>query len=90
MFVYNIKDILIIIIVVLIVIYFIVRVIIEKIKKVSKKNCYKCKYYKLHSVASAGDCCWYKCVKKERIDNRCSFNNNEHYEKCKCFKGKGE
>lgn len=54
-------------------------------KKKFKKNCYDCKYYKLHDVASCGDGCEYKCSKTNRID-RHSMNDRTHYEKCRQFK----
>ena len=85
MFVYNIKDILFIAIIIIVVIYYVLKGIIKITSKIGKKNCYKCKYYKLHDVASAGGYCWYKCTKNNRIDSGCSFNNSEHYEKCKNF-----
>ena len=38
-----------------------------KIDSKFKKNCFKCKYYKLHSVSSFGGRCKYKCVLKKYI-----------------------
>ena len=35
-----------------------------KIDTKFKKNCFKCKYYKLHSVSSFGGRCRYKCTLK--------------------------
>ena len=34
-----------------------------------KKNCFNCKYYKLHDVASFGNSCRYKCTLKKRYYN---------------------
>lgn len=85
MFIFDLGDIIAVLLMLIIILCFVINLIYNKIKRLGKKNCYKCKYYKLHDVASAGDCCWYKCIKKERIDNGCSFNNSEHYEKCKLF-----
>lgn len=85
MFVFDLEDIISILIILIIIIYIFVNSINNKIKKIRKKNCYKCKYYKLYDVASAGGYCQYKCIKKEKPDNICSFNNKEHYEKCKYF-----
>ena len=50
-----------------------------------KKNCFKCKYYYLYDVASAGDCSWYKCKKCKEIHDRHSGNTYYRFRKCKEF-----
>lgn len=47
-------------------------------------NCYKCKKYYLHDVASAGDYCYYKCTETGNIDMH-SFNDVYNYKRCKKF-----
>lgn len=52
-----------------------------------KKNCFNCKYYKLHDVASVGNSCRYKCTLKNRYD-RHNMNNRIKFTKCKEFESK--
>ena len=49
-----------------------------------KKNCFKCKYYKLHSVSSFGGRCRYKCTLKNIYCNH-DFNDRVKLTKCKEF-----
>ena len=49
-----------------------------------KKNCFKCKHYKLHSVASFGGSCKYKCTLKNIYCNH-NFNDKVKLTKCKEF-----
>ena len=49
-----------------------------------KKNCFKCKYYKLHDVSSFGGVCRYKCTLKN-IYCRHNFNDSVKLTKCKEF-----
>ena len=49
-----------------------------------KKNCFKCKYYKLHSVSSFGGRCIYKCSLKN-INCIHNFNDRVKLTKCKEF-----
>ena len=49
-----------------------------------KKNCFKCKYYKLHSVSSFGGKCKYKCILKNIYCNH-NFNDRVKLTKCKEF-----
>ena len=49
-----------------------------------KKNCFKCKYYKLHSVSSFGGRCVYKCSLKN-INCIHNFNDTVKLTKCKDF-----
>ena len=49
-----------------------------------KKNCFKCKYYKLHSVSSFGGRCKYKCTLKNIYCNH-NFNDRVKLTKCKEF-----
>ena len=55
-----------------------------KIDSKFKKNCFKCKYYKLHSVASFGGRCKYKCTLKNIYCNH-NFNDRVKLTKCKEF-----
>ena len=52
-----------------------------------KKNCFKCKYYKLHSVSSFGGVCRYKCTLKN-IYCKHNFNDRVKLTKCKEFEMK--
>ena len=52
-----------------------------------KKNCFKCKYYKLHDVSSFGGVCRYKCTLKN-IYCRHNFNDRVKLTKCKEYKMK--
>ena len=52
-----------------------------------KKNCFKCKYYKLHSVSSFGGRCRYKCALKNIYCNH-NFNDRVKLTKCKEFEMK--
>lgn len=54
-----------------------------------QKNCFECKHYKLHDVASYGGVCWYKCGIKPEIERRHDFNDKVEYCSCKEFKEKG-
>ena len=47
-------------------------------------NCFDCKYYRLHDVASYGDKCWYKCNKLDNIDSH-SMNDRAQIRKCKYY-----
>ena len=49
-----------------------------------KKNCFKCKYYELHSVAPFGGMCKYKCTLKNMYCNH-NFNDRVKLTKCKEF-----
>ena len=53
-----------------------------KIDSKFKKNCFKCKYYKLHSVSSFGGKCKYKCTLKNIYCNH-NFNDRVKLTKCK-------
>ena len=55
-----------------------------KIDSKFKKNCFKCKYYKLHSVSSFGGKCKYKCTLKN-IYCKHNFNDSVKLTKCKEF-----
>ena len=55
-----------------------------KIDRKFKKNCFKCKYYELHSVSSFGGRCKYKCVLKNIYCNH-NFNDRVKLTKCKEF-----
>ena len=55
-----------------------------KIDTKFKKNCFKCKYYKLHSVSSFGGRCRYKCTLKNIYCNH-NFNDRVKLTKCKEF-----
>ena len=55
-----------------------------KIDNKFKKNCFKCKYYKLHSVSSFGGKCKYKCILKNIYCNH-NFNDRVKLTKCKEF-----
>ena len=52
-----------------------------------KKNCFKCKYYKLHDVSSFGGVCRYKCTLKN-IYCKHNFNDRVKLTKCKEFERK--
>lgn len=52
-----------------------------------KKNCFKCKYYKLHDVSSFGGVCRYKCTLKN-IYCKHNFNDRVKLTKCKEFEMK--
>ena len=58
-----------------------------KIDTKFKKNCFKCKYYKLHSVSSFGGVCKYKCTLKNIYCNH-NFNDRVKLTKCKEFEMK--
>ena len=58
-----------------------------KIDTKFKKNCFKCKYYKLHSVSSYGSVCRYKCTLKNIYCNH-NFNDRVKLTKCKEFEMK--
>ena len=55
-----------------------------KIDSKFKKNCFKCKYYELHSVAPFGGLCKYKCTLKN-IYCKHNFNDKVKLTKCKEF-----
>ena len=55
-----------------------------KIDRKFKKNCFKCKHYKLHSVAPFGGSCKYKCTLKNMYCNH-NFNDRVKLTKCKEF-----
>ena len=55
-----------------------------KIDRKFKKNCFKCKYYELHSVALFGGLCRYKCTLKN-IYCMHNFNDRVKLTKCKDF-----
>ena len=55
-----------------------------KIDSKFKKNCFKCKYYKLHSVSSFGGRCRYKCTLKNKYCIH-DFNDSVKFTKCKDF-----
>lgn len=56
----------------------------DKIDRKFKKNCFKCKHYKLDSVASFGGVCRYKCTLKN-IYCKHNFNDRVKLIKCKEF-----
>ena len=58
-----------------------------KIDRKFKKNCFKCKYYELHSVAPFGGVCKYKCTLKN-IYCKHNFNDRVKLTKCKEFEMK--
>ena len=58
-----------------------------KIDSKFKKNCFKCKYYKLHSVSSFGGKCKYKCTLKNIYCTH-DFNDRVKFTKCKEFEMK--
>ena len=58
-----------------------------KIDRKFKKNCFKCKYYKLHSVSSFGGKCKYKCALKNIYCTH-NFNDRVKLTKCKEFEMK--
>ena len=58
-----------------------------KIDTKFKKNCFKCKYYELHSVAPFGGLCKYKCTLKN-IYCKHNFNDSVKLTKCKEFEMK--
>ena len=55
-----------------------------KIDSKFKKNCFKCKYYKLHSVSSFGGRCRYKFTLKNKYCIH-DFNDSVKFTKCKDF-----
>ena len=55
-----------------------------KIDSKFKKNCFKCKHYKLDSVAPFGGLCRYKCTLKNIYCNH-NFNDSVKLTKCKEF-----
>ena len=55
-----------------------------KIDSKFKKNCFKCKHYKLNSVAPFGGNCKYKCTLKNIYCNH-NFNDSVKLTKCKEF-----
>ena len=55
-----------------------------KIDSKFKKNCFNCKYYKLHDVSSFGGICRYKCTLKNIYCNH-NFNDRVKLTKCKDF-----
>ena len=56
----------------------------HKIDSKFKKNCFNCKYYKLHSVSSFGGKCKYKCALKNIYCTH-NFNDRVKLTKCKDF-----
>ena len=56
-----------------------------KIDSKFKKNCFNCKYYKLHDVSSFGGICRYKCTLKN-IYCKHNFNDRVKLTKCKKYK----
>ena len=58
-----------------------------KIDTKLKKNCFNCKYYKLHSVSSFGGKCKYKCTLKNIYCTH-DFNDRVKLTKCKEFEMK--
>lgn len=69
----------------LIVLFFFIVIPIKcKIDSKFKKNCFKCKYYKLHDVVSGGNRCRYNCTIKNRYYNH-NFNDRVKFTKCKEF-----
>ena len=56
----------------------------HKIDSKFKKNCFNCKYYKLHDVSSFGGICRYKCTLKNIYCNH-NFNDSVKLTKCKEF-----
>lgn len=76
------------------IIYFIVTWIINLYNRFFKKNCFNCKNWHLSNVASCGDGCEYRCLKRDDIStfNRyhrmISMNCHAFYTKCKQFDSK--
>lgn len=70
----------------LIIIINVIAIIFESICNLFKKNCYKCKYWQLDSVAGSGGICHYRC-NKHHLDSTVmqGFNDNYHFERCKEF-----
>ena len=64
--------------------YLIILIIKHSIDIKFKKNCFNCKDYKLHDVASFGNSCRYKCTLKKRY-YRHNFNDRTKLTKCKEF-----
>ena len=58
-----------------------------KIDSKFKKNCFNCKYYKLHDVSSFGGICRYKCTLKNIYCTH-DFNDRVKFTKCKEFEMK--
>ena len=58
-----------------------------KIDSKFKKNCFKCKHYKLRSVAPFGGTYVYKCILKNIYCNH-DFNDRVKFTKCKNFEMK--
>ena len=58
-----------------------------KIDSKFKKNCFNCKYYKLHDVSPFGGVCKYKCTLKN-IYCKHNFNDRVKLTKCKEFEMK--
>lgn len=58
-----------------------------KIDSKTKKNCFNCKYYKLHDVSSCSGICRYKCILKNTYHKH-NFNDRVKFTKCKEFKNK--
>lgn len=58
-----------------------------KIDSKYKKNCFNCKYYKLHNVSSCGNSCKYKCVLRNTYHTH-NFNDTIKLVKCKEYKKK--
>ena len=56
----------------------------HKIDSKFKKNCFKCKHYKLDSVAPFGGSCKYKCTLKN-IYCIHNFNDRDKLTKCKKY-----
>ena len=83
----SLKSIFLIIIIIINILWILLSVIKYKIDRKYKKNCFECKYYKLHSVASCGGRCRYKCTLKNTYCNH-GFNDRVKLTKCENFENK--
>lgn len=79
------------ILVVCFVVMFIITKLIDLFNKLFRKNCFKCKHWYLHNVASFGDGCEFKCKKTGYSTiPMISINTREHWKKCDEFESKDE
>lgn len=62
--------------------YILYMIIADWFNKHFRKNCYKCKHWKLESVAGSGYNCCYICEKHNKAYAQ-EMNNHERYTNCK-------
>ena len=62
--------------------YILYMVVVDWFNKHFRRNCYKCKYWELESVAGAGYGCCYICNKHKKAYAQ-EMNNHERYTNCK-------